>query len=93
LADEIILTQASSLRAAKAGFIENIIRTPNPSRLSFGSGRDPAFAGEPRTSIIKTTSILEAVKTAQKKASARDLILITGSLFVVGEARELFKQK
>ncbi|MFA5410833.1 MAG: folylpolyglutamate synthase/dihydrofolate synthase family protein [Candidatus Omnitrophota bacterium] len=37
-----------------------------------------------------TNSVKEAISLAKQKAGTRDLILVTGSLFVVGEAREIF---
>ena len=37
-----------------------------------------------------TNSVKEAIELATKEVSPQDLILVTGSLFVVGEARELF---
>lgn len=39
--------------------------------------------------LYKTCNIKEALELAKQRASAKDLILVTGSLFVVGEAREL----
>jgi len=41
--------------------------------------------------IYLTDEVKAALDLAKKKASLEDLILITGSLFVVGEARQLFK--
>lgn len=35
-----------------------------------------------------TSNVGEAIKKARHLSSERDLVLITGSLFVVGEARE-----
>ena len=35
-------------------------------------------------------SILEAVEYAKKIAKKQDIIVITGSLFTVGEARDIF---
>ncbi len=40
--------------------------------------------------LILTDSVSEAVQEAKKIARNRDLILVTGSLFVVGEARGFF---
>ncbi|MFH0791172.1 MAG: folylpolyglutamate synthase/dihydrofolate synthase family protein [Candidatus Omnitrophota bacterium] len=74
LADEIILTMADNPRAADAGVIENIIRC-----------QLPAVSGQ----INKTKNIKEAIELVRQKAKRGDLILITGSLFVVGEAREI----
>jgi dihydroorotate dehydrogenase electron transfer subunit len=60
-------------------------RTPNPSRLSFGSGRDPAFAGEPGTPILVAggmgvaplTFLAEKLKEIPKpKSQIPNLVLI-----------------
>ena len=76
LTEEIILTQANNPRAAGVGFIQQIIRNQKP---------------EYRNPIIKTKDVKEAIKLATKKANPEDLILVTGSLFLVGEARDLLK--
>ncbi len=39
--------------------------------------------------VKKTDNVKEALSLAKKKAKKEDLILVTGSLFVVGEAREI----
>lgn len=41
--------------------------------------------------VILTSSVREAMKKAKAEAGPKDLILITGSLFVVGEARKIIK--
>ncbi|MDD5422874.1 MAG: cyanophycin synthetase, partial [Candidatus Omnitrophica bacterium] len=41
---------------------------------------------------VVTSNVEEAVKQAKSKAGTEDLILITGSLFVVGEAREILTE-
>jgi len=40
--------------------------------------------------IYLTNNVKEAIDLAKQKADSKDLVLVTGSLFVVGEARELF---
>lgn len=74
LADEIILSKADNPRGADVNMIENIII----SQLS-----------AVRCEINKTKNIKQAVGLARQKAKKEDLILITGSLFVAGEAREI----
>ena len=39
---------------------------------------------------VTTSCVDEAMDTALSKAGARDLVLVTGSLFVVGEARKRY---
>lgn len=43
--------------------------------------------------INMTSSVKEAIKLAQRKASKEDLVLVTGSLFLVGEARKFLLTK
>ena len=43
---------------------------------------------KPKTAIIKN-SVSQAVEYAKKIAKKQDIILITGSLFTVGEARDI----
>ncbi|MCX5696781.1 MAG: bifunctional folylpolyglutamate synthase/dihydrofolate synthase [Candidatus Omnitrophica bacterium] len=73
-ASEIILTQADNPRAASVNTIEEVIR-----RQAFGA----------RCWIHKTKDVREALRLAKLKAAPEGLILVTGSLFVVGEARKL----
>ncbi len=69
LADKIILTRASTARAA-----------------------DPAeLAGYCNKKLYLTQSVKEAKLLARSLADRRDLILVTGSLFVVGEFRDAAK--
>ena len=74
LADGIILTQASNPRAASVNDIEKIIRAQ-------GIRAD-------RVWVIKTKKVRKAKAIACRLAKPRDLILICGSLFVVGEFRD-----
>jgi len=75
ISDEVILTQADNPRAADVASIEQIIRSQKPKY---------------RNQIIKTKEVGEAIGIAKKKARPEDLILVTGSLFVVGEARQIY---
>ena len=65
LADEIILTRASTIRAA------------DPKKLAAYFQRNTYL----------TKSVKEAKRLAESLAGDKDLILVTGSLFVVGEFR------
>ena len=54
-----------------------------------------ALAAEARQlhhAVDSAGSIAEAITTARERAMPGDLILITGSLYVVGDARSLFRQ-
>ncbi len=75
LADTIILTQANNPRAASSENLECEVRSTE--------------CGVP-DEIFKTKSAGEAKNLALQIANKEDLILVTGSLFVVGEMRELF---
>jgi dihydrofolate synthase/folylpolyglutamate synthase len=108
LADEIVLTQANNPRAAPVGKIEKVIivhRPPSYAKASEGrqstdhskKSRGPCLptgkAGTvDRGQILKSKDVKQALKLAKIKATKKDLILVTGSLFVVGEARELLKK-
>jgi len=72
LADELILTQAKNPRAARADFLEKVIKK-----------QTPGF----RKPVIKTATVAEAKTKALSLAKSQDLILVCGSLFVVGEFR------
>ena len=73
ISDEVILTQADSPRAADVDLIDKIIRQ----------------LPDVKCRITKTRNVKEAVRLAKKKARPEDLILVTGSLFIVGEARQI----
>ena len=75
LAEEIILTQADNPRAADVDRIKQFI-SPQSTIHS--------------PQIFETKSAKEAIELAREKAGAEDLILITGSLFLVGETRGLW---
>ncbi|MFC1592525.1 bifunctional folylpolyglutamate synthase/dihydrofolate synthase [Candidatus Omnitrophota bacterium] len=70
----VILTQADSPRAADVDGLEQIIN----SQLTTHSSQ-----------ISKTKKANDAIKLARSEAKPEDLILVTGSLFLVGEVREL----
>lgn len=56
-------------------------RASEPESLAqYFSGKD----------IYLTTGVKRAIKLAKQKAKEKDLVLITGSLFVVGEARKFY---
>ena len=80
LSDEVILTQADNPRAADVDAIEQVIRNHLPRRQ----------AGLPRQ-ITKTKEVKVALGIARTKAKAEDVILVTGSLYLVGEARGLLR--
>jgi dihydrofolate synthase/folylpolyglutamate synthase len=72
ISDELILTQADNPRAADVDLIEQVI----------GSKKQEAGS-----KIFKIRSAKDAIELAREKADKDDLILVTGSLFLVGEAR------
>ena len=76
LADEIIVTQADTPRACNADFIEQIIRSQKSNY---------------KIPVTETKNVKEAKAFSYAMAKKEDLILVCGSLFVVGESRTLFK--
>jgi dihydrofolate synthase / folylpolyglutamate synthase len=48
-----------------------------------------AMIGQGHTDVSVTANVREALSCASSKAGAEDLVLVTGSLFVVGEARDI----
>ena len=78
LAEEIILTQADNPRAADVDTIKQFI-SPQSTVHS--------------PQIFEAKSVKEAVELVKKRTKAGDLILVTGSLFLVGEARGLFEYR
>ena len=73
IAKEVIITQADNPRAADAYMVENIIK----SHDSRGNKQ-----------CVKTSKVADALDIAKQRASSQEIILVTGSLFVVAEARE-----
>ncbi|MDD2689649.1 MAG: bifunctional folylpolyglutamate synthase/dihydrofolate synthase [Candidatus Omnitrophica bacterium] len=67
---------------------EVILTKANNPRATEPESLAEYFSGK---NAYLTTNIKEAIKLAKQKAKEKDLVLITGSLFVVGEARELWK--
>ena len=57
-------------------------RALEPSRIK-------KIIGSRNKRLILTKSVEDSLKVARLEAVGNDLILITGSLFIVGEAREL----
>ncbi|MFH1339478.1 MAG: folylpolyglutamate synthase/dihydrofolate synthase family protein [Candidatus Omnitrophota bacterium] len=74
-AEEIILTQADNPRAADVDGIGEVIRSQMPAGYR----------------INKARKVREAIELASQKAGPEDLILVTGSLFLVGEVRDLLR--
>ncbi|MDD5500425.1 MAG: folylpolyglutamate synthase/dihydrofolate synthase family protein [Candidatus Omnitrophota bacterium] len=50
------------------------------------------FASKGKNAVDVTRSVKEAFFTALHKARAEDLVLVTGSLFVVGEFRDVYRK-
>ncbi len=73
MSNELILTQADNPRAGGVDMIEQAVSL----QLAVNSSH-----------INKTRKVKEAIELAVKKANPEDLILVTGSLFLVGEARD-----
>lgn len=78
LACEIILTQADNPRAADVDTIKQTIS----SQLTASSSQ-----------LYKAKRVEDAIELAKKRTRVEDLILVTGSLFLVGEAREFLLKK
>lgn len=76
LTQEVICTKADNPRAADVDVIEQIIS----SQFTVHSSQ-----------IFKVRRVKEAIELAKKKAKPEDLILVTGSLFLVGEVRDLLQ--
>ncbi len=74
LAETIILTQANNPRAADVNSLEKVIREQ---------------ITEKRLQIVKTKDVKKARVETLRLANKEDLILVTGSLFVVGEFRNV----
>ena len=76
ISNEVILTQVDNPRAADVDEIEKIIS----SQFTVHGSQ-----------IFKVKMVDKALEFAKKKARRQDLILVTGSLFLVGQARDLLK--
>lgn len=77
IADEIILTRAKIDRAADPEIIRGHIRESKSQRVK-----------ESKKKVHITRDVKEALGLAFKSAGDNDLILATGSFYVVGEVRE-----
>ena len=74
---EELLPIADSIILTKSKVVD---RACDPSRLKeFVNGKE----------TILTENVGEALEAAKSKAKENDLVLVTGSLFVVGEARDI----
>jgi dihydrofolate synthase/folylpolyglutamate synthase len=80
-ADFIILTQAAYERSASSQTLENTIKSLNES------------ASNGTTPIKTTETVAEAVELARSRCSENSIILITGSFYTTGEAKELLGHK
>jgi len=69
--DTVIVTRSQNPRAASCARIEEVIRKMI----------------HPGCAVVSTDSVRQAKKTAFRLARKRDMIIVTGSLFVVGEFR------
>ncbi len=72
---QVIITQANNPRAADMEIIEKFIRS---NKQEAGSR------------IFKRRKVKQAIELAREKAAPKDLILVTGSLFLAGQVRSLF---
>jgi dihydrofolate synthase/folylpolyglutamate synthase len=79
LADELVLTAVDSPRAMPAAELAAIVEKSGVRRCGAASN------GAPRCRV--TQNFAAALDLAAREASPDDLIVITGSLFLVGEAR------
>jgi len=68
--------------------VADIIIVTKSSNIRASSPKTLKEFFKPKTTTIKN-SILEAVEYAKKIAKKQDIIVITGSLFTVGEARDV----
>ena len=64
----------------------------NPPDSDADHRRYHTLKGDLSRKVVLTSGVSEAVKKALETAESKDMILVTGSLFVVGEAREAFKR-
>ena len=82
IADSVILTRSSvAERALEPSMIKEVI------------GDVKAGAFEEGKNITLTSSVDEAVRLALEKARPDDMVLVTGSLFVVGEAKSFMEKR
>lgn len=82
IADSVILTRSKVAE-----------RALEPSRIREVIGDVKAGAFEEGRNMALTSSVDEAVRLALEKARPDDMVLVTGSLFVVGEAKSFIEEK
>jgi dihydrofolate synthase/folylpolyglutamate synthase len=75
------------LRALEAGKARLVITCPPPSPRAMAPEEVAAAANRLGCATEVTSSVAEAVDLARRAAGPDDLILVTGSLYVVGAAR------
>lgn len=83
-------------RALAAHFLEPlvemvIITKPNSYRAEHWEELSRNFH-EKEVPIVVRENLKEAIKKAKQEAQAEDLVLITGSLYLIGEAREILQK-
>ncbi len=66
-----------------------VLITPAPQTRAVSAGALADIVSHHHRSIAVTGNLAEALRQARDAASASDLILVTGSLFLVGEAKQL----
>ncbi|MBN1526694.1 MAG: bifunctional folylpolyglutamate synthase/dihydrofolate synthase [Candidatus Omnitrophica bacterium] len=82
IADSVILTRSNVAE-----------RALEPSSIREVIGDVKAGAFEEGKNMTLTSSVDEAVRLALEKARPDDMVLVTGSLFVVGEAKSFMEKK
>ncbi len=82
IADSIILTKAQYERAASSDKLRSIVSSLQESGLTYKP-----------VSTISTSSVSEAIDTAKKQCTEDSIILITGSFYTTGEAKEVLGHK
>ncbi len=82
IADSIILTKAQYERAASSDKLSSIISTIHRSEAK----------GAP-VKTVNSSSVLEAIEIARKQCTDNSIILITGSFYTTGEAKEVLGHK
>jgi dihydrofolate synthase/folylpolyglutamate synthase len=68
-----------------------IITKPNSYRAEHWEELSRNFH-EKEVPIVVRENLKEAIKKAKQEAQAEDLVLITGSLYLIGEAREILQK-
>jgi dihydrofolate synthase/folylpolyglutamate synthase len=81
LADVVVATRAAVARAADPE------RLAEAARAATGAGRVVPLRGAPRPRVLTAPGLPAALELALGEAGPDDLVLVTGSLYAVGEAR------